>query len=171
MEVSYTSERCIPWEPIPRDANRYMVLNVALFEQTALGSLGTPVSIVVVSSHTGEHPQGGTAIAWRIELQHVAAYRTCDITLWKGVCPYSDVTSKRLDVALWEIENSTWLTECVSAERIARTHPHHFVIASSFHVFEIAAATWESEELGEWLRVREDLRRWKIRDSGTLKDQ
>lgn len=161
MEDNDTSERCIPWEPIPRDANRYMVLNVALFEQTALSGHGTPISLVVVSSHKSEHPRGSAAIAWHIALQKVAAYRSCDITMWKGARPYSDVISKRLDVALWEIQNSSWLTENVSAERIARTH--HYVIASSFDVFEIAAASWESEELGEWRRVRDDLRRWGIR--------
>lgn len=159
------AEQCVPWEPVPQAASRYMVLNVALFEQMVWGGpQGMPVSVVMVSSLQGEPSGRRSVLAWRIRFQSVAAYHVLPIGMWSGTRPYefsADGRREPLQIATWELLNSRWLAADVPSDYHATKPRHHYVIASSENVYEIAAASWESEELGNWAQVRSDLEaRW-----------
>ena len=159
------AEQCVPWEPVPQAANHYMVLNVAFFEQMAIGGpRGAPVSVVVAASLEDEASGRRSVLAWRITFQSVAAYHALPIGMWSGTRPYetsADGHREPLRIATWELLNSRWLAADVPSAYHATKPRHHYVIASSEDVYEIAAASWESEELGPWAQVRSDLvARW-----------
>ena len=161
-------EHCVTWEPVPREANRYMVLNVVYVEQMALGlGAGLPLSVVVVSS-LREGKAGTIPIdAWRITFRYVAAYRSMAIERWPGVRP-KEAPTARLEVATWEIANSRWLNASVSPHVLATHQPHHFVIASSDSIFECAARLWKSKHVSEWKEVRDALRERWVSDHGVM---
>lgn len=161
-------EQCVAWEPIPREANRYMVLNVVYTEQMVLGlGGGSPLSVVVVSSVQEGKPGAIPTEAWRITFRYVAAYRSMEMEMWQGKRPKATPTA-RLEVAAWEITNSRWLSAMVSPRVLASHGPHHFVIASEDHIDEFAAQYWKSEHLGEWRGVRDALRERWIYDHGVV---
>lgn len=145
----------------PPQANRYMIVNVAFVEQIGLLRTGAPLAMVLVSSEEPGPPGQAHPFTWLVTFADVAAYRCSDIVMWHGPRQYRDESSKRLEVALWEVVDSEWLPMAVSANRPAHLPVRHYVIASSFRVFEIAAGSWESRPLGPWMQVRNDLEvRW-----------
>jgi hypothetical protein len=66
-----------------------------------------------------------------------------------------------LERATWQIIDSQWLS--ASTDQRARSRPlHHFVIASSFDFYDVAAATWEVKRLGDWRTVLDQMSaRWQ----------
>ena len=144
-------ERCVSWQPVPPPWDRYMVLNVERLEQRALVE-GTPVAVTVVASDVEQRtdPHQVVIRTWRISFHHVTAYRCDPIeqppSLPKRVFP--DHWFEGGDIATWEVVQSQWLPEAISR---LYSHPesiHHYVIASSYTVYDIAAQTWTVEELG-----------------------
>lgn len=144
-------EQRISWSPVPLDANRYMELGVAYFEQLSAEE-GAPISFIVVSSTKKGRLSHATDYAWRVWFEHVSGFRFRPIDLQPPVSPALRPAAPG-DVALWEVESSQWLKEAVG---ILHSHPQlvrHFVIAGSDLVYDIAAQDWSSEELGEWGEV------------------
>ena len=87
--MALEEEQCVPWEPVPDAANRYMVLHVAFFEQFALGGpKGGPVSIVVGASSQDGPSSSRSVLAWRITFRDVAAYQMIHIGTSPGRQPY-----------------------------------------------------------------------------------
>ena len=123
-----------------------------------------PVSVVVVSSLQDEPSGRRSVLAWRITFQSVAAYHVLPIGMWSGTRPYetsADGHREPLQIATWEMRNSRWLAADVPTAYHATKPRQHYVIASSEDVYEIAAANWESKELGPWAQVLSDLvARW-----------
>lgn len=143
-------EQAIPWEPVPRKANVYMVLQVERFEQLAL-SEGTPVSITVVASTEHSMPRHG---AWRIDFTHVAAFRCLPIDQPLGsrsrMAAYLGKDNK-LVAATWEIVHSRWLPEAVGTLHSRPQAVRHYVIASSYVIYDIAAEGWTSHAIADWI--------------------
>lgn len=128
-----------------------MVLNVERLEEHALKE-GAPVHVTVVASDVEQHPDSHKTVirTWRISFQHVAAYRCrpIDQPLNSPTMTFPDHWHEGGDIATWEVVHSRWLPEAIG---VLYSHPkaiHHFVIASSYNVYDIAAQTWTVEELG-----------------------
>jgi hypothetical protein len=123
-----------------------------------------PVSVVVAASLHDEPSGRRSVLAWQITFQSVAAYHVLPIGMWSGTRPYetsADGHREPLQIATWELRNSRWLAADVPPDYHATKPRHHHVIASSETLYEIAAASWESEALGNWAQVLSDLRvRW-----------
>jgi hypothetical protein len=145
------AERPIAWEPIPRDANHYMAVQVVHFEERTSDE-GTPVTIVLAAT-TGQaaREEGGRA-AWRLAFVTVAAFQRRSLSIWwPGSRPMTipvghGKARDRLEVATWEIVQSAWLRECVPPNTYSGTI-HHYVIADYEDAYEIAALGWMSEQL------------------------
>lgn len=158
------AEQLVLWEPVPPAANVHMVLNVAYVEEWRFGDAGAPISMVVVSSLQDRPPDHRDVLAWRITFSWVAAYHRTFIGNWSGTLPHeSDAEGRRkpFQLATWEVINSHWLASNVTPPYLDARPRHHYVVASSETIYEIAASSWRSEELGDWSYVRHDLqRRW-----------
>lgn len=148
-----TDERWLPWDPVPREANRYMELGVAHFEQLSILE-GTPICAIIVSSIVHGSSSAKTDYAWRVRFEHAPGFRYRPIEQPVGLAQLTHPGGAgRIEVAAWELAPSHWLPEAIGA-LYARPHAvHHFVIASSYGVYDIAAETWVTEELGEWSYV------------------
>jgi hypothetical protein len=68
-----TGERLLPWDPIPRESNVYMVVGMRRVEEHA-DQEGTPVDVILVASR-----HGASDGAWRLRFSHVCAYRRLPI--------------------------------------------------------------------------------------------
>lgn len=147
-------EQAIPWDPIPRAANIYMECGVAHFEQRA--EEGTPVSCIVLGS-LGGREGARDEMAWQITFQRAIAFRYGPIDYQRGTPLVSPSGEGGHKVACWEIAHSRWLRAVVSPDHSRPSHLHHFVIADSDVLYEVAAEWWESSELGSWERVRLDM--------------
>ena len=141
-------ERAIPWDPVPKKANVYMVLQVEKFEQQALKE-GMPVSMTVVASTEEATPRIGI---WRIDFTSVAGFRCLPIDQPPGSSRVKYFgKDSRLLAATWEVVHSRWLPEAVGTLYSRPQAVHHYVIADSYMVYDIAAQGWTSEALQEWI--------------------
>lgn len=142
-------ERAIPWDPVPKKANVYMVLQVEKFEQQALAE-GTPVSVTVAASTEEATPRIGI---WRIDFTSVAGFRYLPIDQPPGNSSRLTYLGKdnRLLAATWEVVHSRWLPEAVGTLHSRPQAVHHYVIADSYMVYDVAAQGWTSEALEEWI--------------------
>jgi hypothetical protein len=142
-------EQAIPWNPVPKGANVYMLLQVARFEQQALAE-GTPVSMTVVASTEERPPQRG---AWRIDFTSVAGFRCLSIAQPPGGGNQLTYLGKNnnLLAATWEVVHSRWLPEAIGTLHGRPQAVHHYVIANSYTIYDIAAQGWTSEALEEWI--------------------
>jgi len=155
---SVMAERPIAWEPIPRDANHYMAVQVVHFEERTADE-GAPVRIVLAAATGQAAQEAGGRAAWQLEFVTVAAFRRSLSVWWPGGRPITIPVShrrkarNRLEVATWELVDSLWLKECVPPNTYSGTI-HHYVIADYDEAYEIAAAGWTSERLPpEWERA------------------
>lgn len=145
------AERAIARDPIPRDANHYMLVGVVHFEERTVDE-GVPVTIVVASSTGLAAQEKGGRAAWRISFEPVVAFQRRPLgAWWPGARPVTTPSppkksDEQLEVATWEIVQSAWLQECVPPNTYAGT-VHHYVIADEDEVYEIAALGWYSERL------------------------
>ncbi len=145
------AEHAIAWEPIPRDANHFMLVSVMHFAERT-SQEGMPVSVVVTATAGRAAQEEGGRAAWRIEFGAVAAFQRRPLNAWwPGSRPITiprgrGASSERLEVAAWEIVQSAWLRECVPPDTYPGTM-HHFVIADEDDAYEIAALVWTSERL------------------------
>lgn len=141
-------EKCISWQPVPPAINRYTVLEVAEFEQHALAE-GTPVAVTVVSSSVDHTDPGQSPTSsWRILFHWVAGYRCRPIDQPAGTPPVVFPEGSRgSQVAIWEVVHSKWLPEAIGTLHGRPSAVHHFVIASSYVIYDIAAESWTSEAL------------------------
>jgi hypothetical protein len=144
------SEHTIPWEPIPREANWYMKANVVYFGENTLHD--EPMSAIVSSTLPSDGSRTEGPSAWRITFHGVVAYRMRPIGVWWSSAQPITFPKPRakgannLEVAVWEIAQSRWLSECVPPDRSPRSI-HHFVLADYDELYEVAAASWSSERL------------------------
>lgn len=146
------AERCIPWRPVPPPWDRYMVLNVARLEQDGLTE-GLPVAVTVVASDEEQRADPVNIIvrSWRITFQHVAGYRwrPIDQPLDRPRIAFPGHWHEGGDIATWEVAHSQWLPEAIGT---LYSHPkavHHYVIASSYEIYDFAAERWTVEALAE----------------------
>jgi hypothetical protein len=147
-------EQCALWSPIPLEANRYMAANVQRLEE-AQGQRGRAVRMVVTGNPDPVDRE--RVAAWRLIFFRVAAYRKRPAgTYWPDAVPL--LWPEPRGISTWEIKNSRWLPESLPPERRHPGRMRHFVIASSYNVYEIAAETCESEEIGDWQHMRENIR-------------
>lgn len=141
------AEHAIPWEPVPREANVYMVLNVERFEQR--GTEGAPVSVTVVASTEESTPRIGV---WRIDFHNVPGFRCLPIEQLPGSSRLTYlVKGNTLSAATWEVVHSRWLPEAIGTNYGRPQAVRHYVIAGSYQVYEIAAEAWTSEALEDWV--------------------
>jgi hypothetical protein len=93
---------------------------------------------------------------------NVSAYRSMAIDRWHGPEPLNE--ARRLTTSTWEVENSAWVRESLS-EHVLKSGPtlRHFVVASSFHIVDIAAIKWTTTALGPWSSEVEKLKNlWQV---------
>jgi hypothetical protein len=103
------------------------------------------VTVVASDVEQRTDPHQVVVRTWRITFHHVAAYR-CDPIQPERMFP--DHWFEGGEIATWEVSQSQWLPEAIGT---LYSHPeaiHHYVIASSDAVYDIAAQTWTVEELG-----------------------
>ncbi len=138
-------EQCAPWSPIPLEANHYMAVNVQRLEE-AQGQRGRAVRMVVTGNPDSLDRK--RVVAWRLTFSRVAAYRKRPAgTYWPDAVPL--LWPKPQGVSTWEVKNSRWLPESLIPEWLHPERMRHFVVASSYDVYEVAAEWWESEEIGD----------------------
>ncbi len=141
--------QAIAWEPVPRGANQYMGLNVVHFEQLA-GETGMPIAVMVTAPlRTGGSKQAVDTV-WRITFQVVGGFRMLPVDRASGQVPWLAATEAQGKPALWEVVHSHWLEQTVTSGSSRPQAFHHYVIASSYDIYEIAAQWWEVEEMGEF---------------------
>jgi|SRR5689334_1186095 len=147
-------EQCAPWSPIPLEANRYMAANVQRLE-AAQGERGRAIRMVITGNPDPVDRQ--RVVAWRLTFSRVAAYRKRPVgTYWPDAVPL--LWPEPRGISTWEIMHSRWLPESLPPEWRNPGRMHHFVIASSYHMYEIAGETCEAEEIGDWQHVRQVIR-------------
>lgn len=144
-----TPERCIPWQPVPPAVNRYTVLEVEEFAQRALAE-GAPVAVTVVSAVEHTAPGQAPASAWRIRFEWVTGYRCRPTDQPLGSTPVVFPEGPGgSQAATWEVVYSRWLPEAVGTLYGRPSAVRHFVIASTYAIYDIAAERWTSEALRE----------------------
>jgi hypothetical protein len=137
-------EQAISWDPVPRYANIYMLLTVERLERAIVE--GMPLSMIVVAQ-TEKSPR--IIGRWRIDFLSVAAFRCLPIDQPNGhgsVLVARD-TSGQLSAATWEVVHSRWLPEAIGTLHSRPQAIHHYVIADTYVVYDIAAQWWTSEML------------------------
>lgn len=96
------AEHAIAWEPIPRDANHYMAVEVVHFEERT-SEEGMPVTIVLVSDTGQAAKEEGGQAAWRIEFVTVAAFQRRSVsTWWPGSRPITAPEGKGRSAIGWK---------------------------------------------------------------------
>lgn len=146
-------EHAIAWEPIPRDANHFMLVEVLHFEERTWED-GVPVSIVVTSTTGQAAKEEEGCAAWRIDFVTVAAFQRREFGWWwpearAMTTPMPRASRKadaNLEVATWEVVHSEWLKACVPPDTYSGAM-HHYVIAAEDAAYEIAALGWTAERL------------------------
>lgn len=133
-------ERCIPWNPVPAEANRYFAFQV--FSLVHNYRLNAPALLLgLVTEHSdGSHTYSVT-IKWKLTFENVVAYRhgILEAPLWAHSLPRHEDR----DIAAYEVSPSSWLDVCVPT---AYPHDvHHYVLLSDYEVYEIAAESWSSQ--------------------------
>jgi hypothetical protein len=122
-----------------------MVLTVERLVQRALEE-GMPLSMTVVASIEKSPP---IIDRWRIDFLSVAAFRCLSIdqpNRHNSVLVARD-TSGGLNAATWEVVHSRWLREAIGKLHSRPQAIHHYVIADSYVIYDIAAQWWTSETL------------------------
>lgn len=144
------AERFVPWQPVPPPWDRYMILNVEKLEQNALTE-GAPVAVTVVASDAGQHddPKRIVIRSWRIAFQWVTGFRCRPIEqpLDQPRIVFPDHWHEGGDVATWEVAYSHWLPEAIGTLYGRPEAVHHYVIASSYVIYDFAAETWRVDAL------------------------
>src|SRR5690242_18775011 len=103
--MTVKKERAVPWNPIPKYANRYMDLVVMHFEQRSAVE-GSPVSLLVAFSHDSDDAEAGVSEEtwWRIIFRHVPAFRFRHLDNAPASPPFvRPRPGEPLDVAIWEV--------------------------------------------------------------------
>jgi hypothetical protein len=136
--------RCIPWDPIPQHAATVDALEIIRFEEVRL--LRRNYATLTLGSFWRYDRQSDRVEVWRVQFENVAAYRLTDSGFWFDRLPIEDGDRER---GLWEITESSWLSEVIPSN-----YPgpwHHFVVVSvgscEGQMYEIAARSWRVEEL------------------------
>lgn len=144
--------RAIHWDPIPRHANLFMLLNVDNLTET-FSRAGTELTVVV--SFATDQPESPIS-TWRITFESVVAYSKHPMRSGRGehkltvVLPAEGGRSDApLREAAWEVVHSDWLAENTPHNFSFPNAVHHYVIADAEDVYEIAAVGWSSEQLDE----------------------
>ncbi len=150
-----TGERLLPWEPIPRESNVYMEVDVCRVEEFASAE-GTPVAVILVASR-----RDAADGAWRLLFQRVCAYRRLPIEA--HACAHLIALREEREKrslptpALYEVVRSQWLREAISPNYSRPRAVRHFVIAASYEAYDIAAEWCDARELGDAEKVWTDM--------------
>jgi transposase len=117
------------------------VLVVMHFEQRSAVE-GSPVSLLVAFSHDSDDAEAGVSEEtwWRIIFRHVPAFRFRHLDNAPASPPFvRPRPGEPLDVAIWEVVHSQWLPEVVGSGYSSPNSVHHYVLASWYVIYEIAA--------------------------------
>lgn len=142
-------EYCADWEPVPPESNRYMELIAQYVAYATPRIAGSRVGYQLQMIATAPRPGGADEkrlLAWRIVFQNVEGFRLRNAEMWRGAKPRPN---GRLEVAAWEIRNSHWLIDTVPAHVLSEAPFRHFVLASMFQFYDIAALDWKSTLIRE----------------------
>ncbi len=137
-------EACLPWNPIPEEANKNWQVNVVhiVAPQTRPSMTLSLVVAAYWGTEPGNDPGRG---AWQVTFEGVYALRIRpgDFT---GNLPLTRPNEQK---ATWELFPSRYLEESSAPNGNSlyfRERVHHFVIdTGGFTVYDIAAVTWTSE--------------------------
>lgn len=129
----------IAWHPVPDYANRYFVLGVLSLDIRVQRDGPETAMMLVFAPKEPDVPGYHGVDGWRITLGTVRSYRLTRFSEWRlGI---HDFLPLKLDWAMWEVAPASWLPQS------ERYPVHHFVIADEDTVYELAAETWEIEQL------------------------
>lgn len=133
-------DKCIPWNPVPAEANLYFGLRVENLVERGIG--GHPaVTLRVSTEHSDGAATYSVTVQWKVTFKHVAAYRLNLIERSPSAPPLPRPDDR--DIAAFEVSPSSWLDMYVPHP--IRRNVHHYVVLSEYEVYEIAAEGWSSE--------------------------
>jgi len=154
--VNVHEERCIPWDPIPREYNRWSDLAVTNFGEVGVETTDG-VACIILSFLPGEDFQHDHR--WRIFFPQVLAYRLRPVVFggWPEALPLTQPpkswsSSGKGFIALWEIAPSVYVAQSVDPHM--RDRAHHYVLVNHDMAYEVIAlaASYRVEDLGEYER-------------------
>ncbi len=135
-------DRCVEWNPIPEEANRYPDLTVLKF-QTHSDSDGRLVVSMVVMVPKNETPLlHHRTDAWLITFEKIRAFRYRMFPASGEDSPF--ICPDCLKHAAWEVFPSTWAAQGGPFPNFPMSH---FVIVDEYMAWEILAVDWKSEQL------------------------
>lgn len=109
-------EACLPWEPIPEEANKEWQVDVVHLEETPTNP-GEDLSLVIAAAwgdDTGNEPSRG---AWQLSFRRVYAFRK----RFYGDAGNLSLTRPNREKATWEIFPSRYLEESSAPNGISLT--------------------------------------------------
>lgn len=133
-------DRCIPWNPVPAEANKYFALQV--FSLVHSNRLNIPTLLLgLVTEHSDGSQTYSVTVSWKLIFENVVAYKhgLLETPPWAPPLPRPEDR----DIAAYEVSPSSWLDVCVPAHYAH--HIHHYVLLSDYEVYEIAAGSWSSQ--------------------------
>jgi hypothetical protein len=135
-------DRCIPWEPIPREQNQWTDVVVSGFRQTQRRDATETVTVTLFYS-PGGGPEDDNAHVWRIIFTKPVGFRKRMIPDWPSATPFPRPEDRSL--ALWEVISSSWLKDSLPPNYSIPMH--HFVIAAMYDAYEVIAQNWIAQEV------------------------
>lgn len=145
-------ERCIPWDPIPREYNRLSDLFITNFGEVEVETMDGVAC--VIESFLPDDPSQRD-YRGRIFFPGTLAFRLRPVVFgaWPEALPLTQppkswFISGKGYIALWEIAPSVYVAQSVDPPM--RDRAHHYVLQNHDTAYEVIASGYKVEDLGAY---------------------